>query len=110
MTKHTPGFDELQNLCERLEMLLVDRQPGLSSWMLKLSEVCLAIGDYGGIGKVSAMPDLLAACKAMLAHEYAAKPAKHPDALKWFREETLRGAQSRRLAKTAIARAEPEAK
>ncbi len=110
MTEHTLGLDELHSLVVRLHGMLTDRQPGLSSWRETVSQFCLAIGDFGGIGKVSAMPDLLAACKALLAHEYAVRPAEHPSALEWFKEETLRGAEARHLADDAIALAEPEEK
>ncbi len=67
------GIDELGELVQKLDELvrklgglLSDPHPGLHTWMQMLSEVCIDIGSYGGIGNVSAMPNLLAACKAAI--------------------------------------------
>lgn len=58
------GIDELKELNRQLAGLLDDPQPGLFTWKEALSACCLDIGDFAGIGYVSAMPDLLGACKA----------------------------------------------
>ncbi len=60
---NTPGIDELRELMRQLSLLLDDPHPGLFTWKESLSHYCLEIGDFGGIGYVSAMPALLAACK-----------------------------------------------
>lgn len=112
MTEHSPGLDELHSLVVRLHGMLTDRQPGLSSWRETVSQFCLAIGDFGGIGKVSAMPDLLTASKALreLLFQLAGSPlelaAKYgPD---WEPPDAEHCRRVAHKADAAVARAEAE--
>ncbi len=61
---------ELKIQSHRLNGLLADPQPGLATWLGFLNGTCLAIGDLAGVGKVSAMPGLLAACKAAMQDSF----------------------------------------
>ena len=78
---HTDGFDELRRQAQILNGLLADSQPGLFTWMGALSQCCLAIGDLGGVGRVSAMPDLLTASKDVLNQITSYYPDRVPQGM-----------------------------
>ena len=60
------GLNGLRELHHKLGSLLADPQPGLFTWTDALSTTLMDMANYAGHGYVSAFPDTLAACEAVL--------------------------------------------